>query len=309
MKNCAIFSCLGLGDGLITLVLSNNLKLNGISSTTFHPFLSGLQSWFPDLPLMPFPALNRLKEELDSYDHFFIFYEKSPWMRSVLDYCLKEHPKATTVLNPIATCNRDYPFWEGGRFNGGRSFVDNLVRFCQETLLLKLTTKHNGITLPGDITAKKYSKRVILHPMSSKKEKNWPKEKFLKLAKALADLGYQPVFALMPKEVVEWDLREIDAFVFESQNALARFVSQSSYLIGNDSGIGHLASCLKLSTLTICRNHQVAKFWRPGWSQAAIVSPYCWIPNLKGARLRDRHWKKWISVERVLKNFLRLTRS
>src|SRR5690348_18510042 len=42
MQHCAVFSCQGMGDGLISLVLSNNLHLNGAEATTFHPFLNEL---------------------------------------------------------------------------------------------------------------------------------------------------------------------------------------------------------------------------------------------------------------------------
>src|SRR5579883_972132 len=120
----AIFSCLGLGDGLLTLVLANNLHLHGHETVTFHPSLSALQEWFPHLPIQPFPPT------LSPFDRYFIFYEKSPWMQSILSECLSNHRARTTVLNPIATPNTDYPYWEEGRFDGNLPFAENLYRFC-----------------------------------------------------------------------------------------------------------------------------------------------------------------------------------
>ncbi|MBS0620544.1 MAG: hypothetical protein JSS61_03690, partial [Verrucomicrobia bacterium] len=130
MKRCAVFSCMGLGDGLIALVLSNNLRLNGSVVTTFHPFLSSLQGWFPRLPIAPFPPL----EKLAQFDAFFIIYEKSPWMQAIIAHCQTHFPQQTKILNPIATPNRDYPYWEVGKFDGRRPFVENLYNFCKEEL-------------------------------------------------------------------------------------------------------------------------------------------------------------------------------
>ncbi len=78
----AVFSCLGLGDGLLALELANNLHLNGDEVVTFHPFLQGLQGWLPHLPIRPFPPV------LEEFDRFFIIYEKTPWMEAVIQTCL-----------------------------------------------------------------------------------------------------------------------------------------------------------------------------------------------------------------------------
>src|SRR3990172_4612898 len=112
IKRASVFSCLGLGDGLIALVLSNNLKLNGFEATTFHPSLSALQRWFPGLPVSSFlPAC-----DLDRFDSLFVLFEKSPWMERVVEACLTRYRERSYILNPIATSNSDYLFWEEGKF-------------------------------------------------------------------------------------------------------------------------------------------------------------------------------------------------
>ncbi len=55
-------------------------------------------------------------------------------MLKVLDTCLEKYRDKTTVLNPIATPNTDYPYWEEGRFDGNQTFADNLVDFCRTLL-------------------------------------------------------------------------------------------------------------------------------------------------------------------------------
>jgi hypothetical protein len=303
MKHCAVFSCKGLGDGLISLVLANNLHVNGAVVTTFHPFLQGMQRWFPQLSIRPFPPI----EGLVQFDAFFFIYEKSPWMLPLIAYCEKHYPEQTVVLNPIATKNRDYPYWQVGKFEGSRTFVDNILSFCRETLCLKLLTKSNGIQIPDEMEALRNEKRVIIHPASSRPGKDWPKEKFLSLAHALKVRGYDPVFVLGKEERNGWDFSKITAPLFEDLDQLALFLSASGYMVGNDSGIGHLASCLGVPTVTICRSHKTAQFWRPAWARGKVIAPYAWIPNIKAYRLRDLHWKKWVGVRRVLKNFLRLS--
>lgn len=293
----AIFSCKGLGDGLLALVLSNNLARNSAETTTFHPFLQEMQEWFPHLPLRPFPAI----EALDNFDQFFFIYEKTPWMQALLTHCQSHYPDRTHVLNPIATRNRDYPYWEVGRFDGALPFVDNLQRYCRNQLKIEHAVRENGIVPPPSLEQRRYPKRVIIHPTSSREGKNWSKEKYLSLRQQLIRKGYDPVFMLTQEEKKNWP--EVDSPHFSTLSALAAFVYESGSMIGNDSGIGHLASSLGLPTLTICRSRDAADFWRPAWAPGALVFPPLWLPNLKGLRWRDRYWKQWISPQRVLHEF------
>ena len=93
---------------------------------------------------------------------------------------------------------------------------------------------------------------------------------------------------------------------FLNLSDLAGFIYESGWMIGNDSGIGHLASCLGIKTLTIARNHKTSSFWRPSWSMGIVVHPPIWIPNIKGIRWRDKQWQKWISVGQAVRAFKHL---
>lgn len=295
----AVFSCKGLGDGLIALVVSNNLQRNGDEVSTFHPFLSQLQSWFPHLPLLAFPSL----EKLAYFDRYIIIYEKTPWMQEVLAFCERNYPMKTFVLNPIATTNRDYPYWEIGKFDGKRTFAHNLMTFCADGLKVQKASMENGITLPNHICKKKYPKRVIFHPTSSRPGKNWPESKFIETARLLKDQNYDPIFILSKEEKNNWPSMPFSAPEFDSLSDVADFIAESGGMIGNDSGIGHLASSLGLPTVTICRSKMTSDFWRPAWAPNKVVLPPPYLPNLKGLRLRDKYWKQAISVSKVLKNY------
>ncbi len=292
----AVCSCLGLGDALITLVLSNNLFLHGHDVTTFHPFFSQVQEWFPHLPLRPYPV------KAEEFERFFLIYEKTEWMTAILEECLSKRRAETTILNPIATPNTDYPFWEEGRFDGNKTFVDNLFLFCRDILKFPKATKSNGIVIPAGVTPRKYPKKIVIHPTSSRPGKNWPKEKFIALADRLRKEGFDPFFVVGPKEKKDWP----EAVSFNSLSHLFTLVCESGYMIGNDSGIGHLASCLGLPTLTLFRNQRTYNFWRPGWKEGSVCYPSNWLPNIKGLRLRDRFWHYCMPVGKVLRAFEKL---
>ena len=287
----AVFSCLGLGDGLIALVLSHNLAINGHEVTTYHPSLKGLQRWFPRLPIEGFP------EAMPKVDRAFIFYEKTPWMQKMMEGAGPE----AVILNPIATLKNDYAYWENGRFQGDRCMVDNIEVFCRDVLRLDRVTKSNGIVVPEGVVPRKYPQRVVIHPTSSRPGKNWSPQKFIALAHRLQKLGLEPVFILTPQEREGWE--GVQAPEFRSLDEVAMFVCESGAMIGNDSGIGHLAACLGLPTVTICRNLLAGYFWRPGWGKNVLVTPSQWVPNLKGLRWRDKYWQYWISVDKVMYQF------
>jgi heptosyltransferase-3 len=307
MQRCAVFSCLGMGDGLIALVLSNNLHLNGGIVTTFHPFLDSLQGWFVHLPIRRFPSTGDLEEVLQRYDRYFIFFEKSPWMQAIIQHCQRHYQDRTTILNPIATPRSNYPYWENGRFNGNRSFVENLYTYCEDILRFTVVTRSNGISFPEGVQPRRFGRRVVIHPSSSREGKNWPREKYLQLIGRLKGNGYAPSLILTQEERQGWDLDGLEAPLFANLFKMTSHIAESGYMIGNDSGIGHLASCIGLPTLTICRSAQVSRFWRPAWTPGEVITPSTWIPNIKGFRLRDQHWKKWITVRKVLDKFSRLT--
>ena len=105
-----------------------------------------------------------------------------------------------------------------------------------------------------------------------------------------------------------WDVRNF--LCVQTFNApldeLAAFLYESGYLIGNDSGLGHLASALGIPTLTFCRRKTWANMWAPSFHKNIVLTPYSWIPNISGFRLRDKQWKRFISVGRAIRAFNKL---
>ena len=290
MNKYGIFSCAGLGDCLLIFIIAENLRRQGHQVVVFHPFMTEVQAWFPQIPIRPFPP------QYEEFDRFIVVYEKSSWMKAVLDHTLVSYREQTIVLNPIATPNRDYPYWEEGQFNGAVSFADNLVSFCQNILSVQDAKKENGLCFPPQV---KNPSQVVIHPTSSRPGKNWPRAKFLEFAKAIEKQGFQPVFVVSPKERAEWP----EAPHFNNLDEMARCVASSAFMVGNDSGIGHLASCFGIPTLSLFKNGRTADFWRPAFAPNIALVPEGWLPNIKGLRWRDKYWHWGISVRRVLRAF------
>lgn len=308
-RKAAIFCHLGLGDGIISLVISNNFHQNGWEVDTFHPLVGELQNWFPHLPVKPYPSKEAILEILSVYDRIIVFHNHTyEFVQDLIEKGKKMCPEKVRVIYPYPSRNLPKElYYKDSYINPEISIVENLQNFCAKSLYLSNVTKGNGFMPPMELIHRKNALRVCIHPKSSRGGKNWPKNKYVKLALHLRKGGFTPVFILHKDEEKDWklELEKYGFFVpqFSSLDALGRFIYESRYFIGNDSGIGHLASSLGIFTITICRRKMVAKFWRPGWAPGKIVCPSQFIPNIKGFRMRDIYWKKCISVKKVLRSF------
>ncbi len=306
MKKAAVFSCKGLGDGLLCLQLSHNLSKNGYQVDTYHPLvLHQLQEWFPHLPILPIGDKLQVQEILSAYERIFINYDdSSKFIMKLIQEGKKQYPNKVLVINPSVSKKKNQPFYEDAKFSPEICMVKNIKSLCKAVLHLDDVTKSNGIQPPKNFQFCKYARRIIIHPLSAKAGKNWPKEKYLQLADWLKKQGNHPVFVMTPKEkeAFEKDLSDdYEVKSFSNLHDLAGYVYESKSMVGNDSGIGHLASALGLPTVTLFRSCRYANVWIPGWSRAEAVYPSPFYPNISGWRFRDKNWGKLISVKRVLR--------
>lgn len=96
---------------------------------------------------------------------------------------------------------------------------------------------------------------AVLHPGSGSREKNWPLDRFRKLASQLVDAGVAPVWLLGPAEAERdefADVAEGDACLSGAPLLLASaLLASSSVTVGNDSGITHLAAALGTPTVAL----------------------------------------------------------
>ena len=185
--------------------------------------------------------------------------------------------------------------------------VDIQLIQCKEHLNLQNIARDNGIMPLPNLIHRQYKKRIMIHPTSSKKMKNWPAEKFIKLVKILTNKGYEVFFIVPQEERALWEKIIPSPSMlpnFSSLSEIALWIYESNYFIGNDSGMGHLASCLGIPTLSIISRSGMARMWRPAWGKGIVVTPTSLIPSRK---LKEKIWKHFVSVKKVAKEFIRIS--
>ena len=312
-SKAGVFCHNGLGDGVNSLVLSNNLHLNGWHVDTYQNMMGSMQEWFPHLKVQPYPKIEALAQILSAYDWYFVVHnDTDEFVKKLIQEGKRRFPDRLKViyLYPSKYIVRE-KYYSDCLIDPKLSIAENLRQFCEKILHLKKISKNNGFISPPGLIHRKFLKRVVIHPTSARPTRNWPKEKFVKLAIYLRGKGYEVVF-VPGAEKENWkDVEEMGFAVpmFPTLNLLARYIYESGYLIGNDSGLGHLASALGIPTLTFCRRKAWANMWRPNFCEGIVVTPPSWIPNIRGFRLRDWEWRRLISVRMACRGFEKLVQT
>lgn len=315
-----------LGDGVISLVLANNLHNNQFAVTMFHGFMHDLDPWF-DFNIKNYPDHEHLETILDDYDAVL--------MDMCIPYVLSKNDDIQRALS------KQYVFYAVGRLEdkfvhdhtqrliarlgeqaqpifahlarGCRtikyerqdSMVDNMSHYCARTLQLEHVSRDSGIQIPQSLQYRKYTQRVVISPTSSLEKKNWGANKFLLLARLLRKQGYHPVFSVSVAERKHWHSiinEEFELPRFDTIKDYAEYLYESLGFIGNDSGGGHVASLMGVPVLTIVTSSRKLNFkWRPGWGNNAVVAPAFTFKFLG-----KRYWRPFLSVQKVFNKFHQL---
>lgn len=278
-----------LGDTLISLVTVNNLIRNGFQVDVYGDYAYQLKDWFPWARIQPQVTVENARQ-LERYSQILHMYD-----RPLSDELKKWHPNSIVLS-------------DSSLYHLPQSMVDIQAQLCKQELGLKDVVRDNNLQpLPGFIFAKN-SKRIIINPTSFLPHKNWPKNKFIKLATILAARGFALHFIVAPNEYAAWEKVTQHGFIllkFDSLSVLAAYLYESAFFIGNDSGLGHLASNLGVPTLTIILRKGVARQWHPAWAPNVVVLSPAW---LNPRPLKEKLWKYFTSVARVLKGFEQLNK-
>jgi len=310
LDKVAIIPSDGIGDALMMMVASHRLYCQGYEVTTFSSALIQLQPWFPPHSFKNRPRLEALEHTLKDFDLIIFQHENSPFAAALLSLYHDSKLKALSVFYAKYEEHKHFPLTPLDRvFHEKKPMVDNIARATSSILGLNHISKNNGLTLPAHLLHRRFKNRVLIHPTSREDNRIWPKEKFLSLAKLLEDEGFCPIFTVSPEEKPYWEQMLQGAYLVPSFPTLSDFASyalESGYLIGNDSGLGHLCSNLQIPTLILSSKKKHITLWRPGWYRGDIITPPWWIPNFKGSRLRENKWHKFIQPKDVFKKFLKL---
>ena len=325
----ALVAFSSLGDGLLYLMMANNLALNGYHVTYFGTLAHQLRHWLPTLTIHPHPPLNELDQTLENYD--LVLMSPPQALRDTLDAQKLEDLKAKWQLMCLrapqdwqsdlraklhARCSpaayaEIAPLLEGSGAIRYRKFeresvVDIALDFMRNKMHLAQTQRKVPLSPPDDLIHRRYSQRIVLSPDSANGDKkDWSADGFLRLAKALEDSGYAPHFVVAPQRHEEWQQRVGEHYPlprFDDIGALAAFIYESGALIANDSGNGHLASFLGIPVVTIYRKNNPTFHWRPDWAPARVVGPWLTL-HWRGRA----HWRPFIRIAAILRALQALT--
>lgn len=324
----ALVPSMGLGDGCVYLVLAANLARAGYAVTVFSNHLAALDHWFPLFDIQMLPAPQQTFEVLNKFDLTIsdlgsMVTRHDVAARDLADRYVfvgtcKINPdlvvnpagaalallpaEKVRLLEPLAAAAGSLRCVD----DDSVSMVDQAVRFCTDRLGLAHACKDVGIEAPSHLSPRRFSSRVMIHPLSHNEKKNWPRDKFVALARRLEAQGWQPQFVLSPKERALHGNDFTSAFEapeFPDVSALAAHLFESGYVIGNDSGVGHLGSMVGVPVLTIYRKRRDGFCWRPDWAKGAVVRPSL---TLGFAR---HMWPSFMSVSRVQRAFVDLQKA
>lgn len=301
MQTAAVLPALGIGDALLMMIASHQLKKEGYRVTTFHDALPELSSWFPGQDLQPLPSNENLIDVLAPFDMILAENDNSPKMKQLITtfrHCL-------SVFYPTYSSTKHAPLSSQDRiFDKDLPMADNIAEAIASLIDLPFPSKDNGLTPPSNLTHQAKHHRIILHPTSREKNKNWRPSGFISVAHTLKDKGFSPIFCVGPKEREEWKFVEdkgLKLAVPPTLSDLASLVYESRFVIGNDSLIGHLASNLQIPTLIIAGDEKRMRLWRPGWLKGQLALPPPYLPNWKFLRLREEKWQYFITPNKVLR--------
>ncbi|MGH8352411.1 MAG: glycosyltransferase family 9 protein [Pseudomonas sp.] len=316
---------MGLGDSLIYLIVANNLARAGYRVTMLSNHLAHFADWLPNIRVLPFPAPEQTHTLCEGYDLVMSdcgsivtsLTQDPAWLaqrfvfvgtlRVKPDY-VHDHgerlvarlgPVKASLMRALAACAGPIRTLD----DASVTMVEQAVAFCRTKLALLDASAEVGFVVPREFVARRHQRRVMLHPTSYSAKKNWPYEKYLRLARRLKRQGFDLQIVLSPKERAEWAPRFEAEFAvpqFANAQELAAYLYESGYVIGNDSGVGHLASALGVPVLTIYRKRRDGFCWRPGWGNNEVIRPSISLGAFR------RAWMAFLSVSRAERAFKRL---
>ncbi len=160
--------------------------------------------------------------------------------------------------------------------------ADRVLQSATAAVVESLRTRGLARWSPDD------RRTAVIHPGSGSARKNWPLDRFMAVAKSLADRhGMRPVFLIGEVERERLSaadlgrMKQVGGLIEPASYVdLAAALSRASLFIGNDSGPGHLAGMLGVPTVTLF-GPTAAAVWTPiGPRVRSVVSPTARMDDL-----------------------------
>lgn len=307
-KKAAVIPASGLGDGLIMLTTCQNLLNLGYKVTIFHSPVQSFKNCINNKDLFFKPFLKNINNLL-FFDWVILQNDNSKKVEDIID--LRNKKLYLTVFYPtFKNLLKHKKTIYDHVFNSSISMIDNIILFFKK--FLQNPSKKINFTLPKTLIKKQtLENKILIHPTSKNKNKNWSFKKYIKLYQKIEKIGFSPIFIMNQEEKNLYFPQKNSLFnikTFSTPLDLAKYILENSYfLIGNDSGPVHLASFLNTAFIIIANDKKRMQLWQPGWKKAAkIILPPPYLPNIKGVRLKTQGWQHFISVRKVFKELKNL---
>lgn len=289
MKKTAVVCAPGIGDALILHVASCQLQKQGYEVVTFSDHLPGFGRWLQGYRFapQPEPALEEIERVFTPFDAVFLQHDNSPRAKKIKDLALPVYAFYGSHVE-----SKHGPLRRGLDYvcDPDRTMVDNVV-LALGSLFGIQAGKENGLAPFQGLIAGRHKKRIAIHPFSSMASKNWPAKKFLRVAERLQKEGWEPVWIAPPAAPLP-GAGDIPSFAPLSLESLASFLYESAFFLGNDSGPGHLASCLGMPYALVAQSERHMRLWRPGWEEGRLLFPPRWI--------MEKYWKHSLNPRKVI---------
>ncbi len=270
-----------LGDSLLSMIVVHNLVRNGFRVKVFGAHIDALRDWFPGIDIAPALSADAAPAALRAFDIVLHAYHADKVLRS-------------DDLHPNVVVMDDWPV-----YRQVKNMVEIQMDLCRTQFNLPDVVPENGLVVPAHLRSRAAMRRIVIHPIASDVQKSWRPMRFVKLAKQLRSRGFEPEFLLPPAALKDWKWLETHGFRPKALNNLsdvAAYVIQSGWVIGNDSGIGHLASNVGVPTVSLAMRPSIARRWKPGWAPSRAVIAPAVVP---GRFLKEKSWKYLLSTARV----------
>jgi len=288
LKNVALITFPAIGDSLLLMTVAHNLRLHGARVTIFGPHVHTLRAWFPGLDIQPALPADTAADRLAAFDMAVQLHDDRPFPDLA-----RLHPRAI-VLEHLC------------RLRSPKSMALRLAEYCRDEFGLPRAGKYNGMLAPAGLHHRRHALRVAIHPTASTRDKCWLPQRFVALGRHLRDKGFDPNFIVSPAERPQWTHVQALGLGLPDLGSLdnvAAWLFESGWFIGNDSGIGHLASSLHVPTLSLFKRLGSAQTWRPDWGPGRVVIGSAYVP---AGRLKEKVWKYTLTSGRAARAFARL---
>jgi ADP-heptose:LPS heptosyltransferase len=120
--------------------------------------------------------------------------------------------------------------------------------------------------------------KILIHPGSGSRKKNWPVSNFIKLERLLRSTRLNPAFILGPAErdmatvLLGHSVDQGRVPVMDDLSEVVSLLKISGGFVGNDSGLAHLSAFVGVPTVAIFGPSDPER-WRPLGRAVRIVSP------------------------------------